>query len=214
MHRAGPPSCVHRLPWRPDRPGAITRPRSSSGCGRYRSRSADDSSSLPAITRRCCCGSSAAMRGWCTDWLRFGGAECLRSYGVDPDRLRADVASARRSRLSARPSRRRMSSSCEVVRRHVSGRRLSVCPCRHPSRAFRWTSSRRPTCAGSGSRSSAIAPTMVSSSSTVTRSGEEVEERQSYRHRHRRLPIRACLPRSPLKGRAAGSSRSDVQPEN
>lgn len=23
------------------------------------------------------------------DWLRFGGAECLRSYGVDPDRLRA-----------------------------------------------------------------------------------------------------------------------------
>ena len=23
------------------------------------------------------------------DWLRFGGAECLRSYGVDPERLRA-----------------------------------------------------------------------------------------------------------------------------
>lgn len=24
-----------------------------------------------------------------SDWLRFGGKECLRSYGVDPDRLRA-----------------------------------------------------------------------------------------------------------------------------
>lgn len=30
-----------------------------------------------------------------SDWLRFGGAECLRSYGVDPDALRKmDAASA------------------------------------------------------------------------------------------------------------------------
>ena len=59
------------------------------------------------------------------DWLRFGGAECLRSYGTDPDRPAQDGSCpgprGHPLRLSSHP--------CRIparLRRHLPRRRLSV----------------------------------------------------------------------------------------
>ena len=58
------------------------------------------------------------------DWLRFGGAECLRSYGTDPDRLRKMApARALEAIRSAFPHPCRIPAR---LRRHLPRRRLSV----------------------------------------------------------------------------------------
>ena len=46
--------------------------------------------------RRCCCGSAAGEAELIPSWLRFGGAQCLKSYGGDPLKIAIDRETRRR----------------------------------------------------------------------------------------------------------------------
>ncbi len=102
--RAAPGKGADRIPRRPDRPraglGAGGRAAAhlpaSTGCARF---------SCSATTRRCCFGILAGEAQLIPGWLRFGGAQCLKSYGGDPRQDRRCSETRRRWRRSARRSR-------------------------------------------------------------------------------------------------------------
>ena len=148
---ASPGEAHHRLPWRPHRSRPVFGTRSSSGCGptsRQRTRLVFLAGNHEEVLLRILGGEVQLV----PDWLRFGGAECLRSYGTDPDRLRkmapARALEAIRSAFPARP--------CRIparLRRHLPRRRLSVRPRRHPAGHPFCRAGASPTCAGSASLS-------------------------------------------------------------
>ena len=85
-------------------------------------------------------------------WLKFGGAECAQSYGIDVDALqRLDERAALEIVKGKIPQAHRRFP--RKLRRHVQLRRLSVRPCRHPPRHRARRAGRGWTCAGSASRS-------------------------------------------------------------
>ena len=114
--------------------------------------------------------------GLVPDWLRFGGAECLQSYGADPRRLRK-MAPDRAIELirAAVPA-----VPCRVpahLRRHLPRRRLSVRPRRDPAGHSARRAGTVRLALDPRAVPDATAPSTASSSSTAIPSARQCEER-------------------------------------
>ena len=107
--------------------------------------------SSSATTRRSCFGSLAETRALITEWRKLGGAECLRSYGVDLDQIADWMSTGRLWPSSERLSREHVEFLQSFDDSVGSGIFCSSMPGSVP--AFRSKNRLRPISAGSARRS-------------------------------------------------------------
>jgi hypothetical protein len=126
------------------------------------------------------------------DWLRFGGAECARSYGIDPKQMETLGGASALELLRDAIPKEHATFLASFVDTASFGKYLFVHAGIRPAFPCR-TSSRR-TCAGSACRSSTMKRIMVASSCTAIRSPRPWTNARTASAWTPELIGRGCLP--------------------